>query len=222
MRMSSAGRRTRLAAIVLAAGASSRLGHPKQLLRVRQEPLLVRSCRLAAAAVDGPVIAVIGAGRQRLRSLIASRLPFVTIVPNARWAEGLASSLGAGLARVPRQAGGVLILLVDQARIEARDLERLVARWRRRSGQPAAASYHGRSGAPAVIPRRYYPRLTRLEGDRGARQWLRELGSVSSVAMPRAAFDVDTPADALALSRSRSAASEVARKPAGAGGAEPA
>ena len=199
MRMSSAGRRPRLAAVILAAGGSSRLGLPKQLLRLRTEPLLVHCCRLAAAQVDGPVVAVLGAGRQRLRSLAARRLPAIATVANARWPEGLAGSLRTGIAAVAPFADAVLVLLVDQPLVGAADLERLVTAWRRRPFRPAAAHYHGMPGAPAVMPQRYFRQIARLEGDRGARAVLRGIGTVTAVAMPRAAFDVDTPADAAAL-----------------------
>lgn len=203
MRTSSAGRRrSGLAAIVLAAGGSTRLGRPKALLRFRQEALLARCCRLAARAVDGPVLVVLGAGRQRLRSLLARRSPRVGIAVNPRWPDGLAASLQTGLAQLPSGVDGALILLVDQAWLMPGDLKSLVARWRRRAGQPAAACYVGRHGAPAVIPRRFFAQLAGLRGDCGARQLLRELGSITSVSMPRAAFDVDTPADAARLSAS--------------------
>jgi len=203
MRKPLPGRRPGLAAIVLAAGGSSRLGRPKQLLRWRNEPLIARAARLARQSVGGNVIVVLGAGRQRLRSLLRRRDSSLDIVCNARWPEGLASSLKAGLSRVPRSAAGVLIVLVDQPGIERADLARLVARWRARACQPAAAFYLGRAGVPAVIPRRLFKAVGTLEGDAGARQLLRNVGAVSLIDMPGAGFDIDTPTDAAVLSRSR-------------------
>jgi len=199
MRTTSARRRPRLAALVLAAGGSSRLGVPKQLLRLRGEPLLLRACRLASAVADVGPIVVLGAGALRLRCLLRRRGVAVTIVHNAGWREGMASSLRAGVARVPRCTDGLLVALVDQPGVKAADLARLAGRWRRRPGWPAAAYYQGRVGAPAIIPRRLFGSLRALQGDTGARQLLGEMGTLSLLALPAAAVDIDTPRDAAML-----------------------
>jgi molybdenum cofactor cytidylyltransferase len=194
----------RIAAVILAAGGSSRLGRSKQLLRYRGVPLILRAIRLARQAAGSGVIVVIGDQRQRLRSVLRRRRPGIrpprlTIVGNAHWGEGLASSLRAGIRAVPPGAEAVLMLLVDQARLTSRDIERLVSEWRKRPSQPAAARYRDRIGVPAVIPRRWFRELATLDGDVGAREVLRRLDGVAPVEMPTAAFDVDTPADAAAL-----------------------
>lgn len=209
MSMTSAPADSRLAAVILAAGGSSRLGRPKQLLRYRGAPLIVRAALLAQHAAGNDIIVVVGDQRQRLRSVLHKRRldrrppgnsrARLAVVGNARWPEGLSTSLRAGLEAVPPKATGALILLVDQARIEARDIDRLVRCWRRRPSKAAAAHYLGRAGVPAVIPRRWFGKVRALSGDVGARALLRRLGEVSLVEMAAAGFDVDTPADAAAL-----------------------
>jgi len=194
----------RIAAVILAAGGSSRLGRSKQLLRYRGVPLIERAVRLARHAAGSGVIVVLGDQRQRLRSLLQRRgqgaqKPRLTIVGNPRWTDGLSSSLRAGIAAVPPGAEAVLMLLVDQATLTSLDIERLVSGWRRHPLRPAAAHYLGRIGVPAVIPRRWFRELATLDGDVGAREVLRRVDGVSLVEMPAAAFDVDTAADAAAL-----------------------
>ncbi|MGD8340502.1 MAG: nucleotidyltransferase family protein [Gammaproteobacteria bacterium] len=188
-----------LAAVVLAAGGSTRLGRPKQLLRYRGRPLLLNAVDLAESVAGAGVIVVLGDEQLRLRSLLNRHRRGVTVVSNPGWREGLASSLRAGVRAVPRKAAGALILLVDQPRLETFDLAKLARAWGRHPRLPAAAWYLERAGAPAIIPRRWFGEMTALSGDVGARQLLRGIGRVSLVNMPAAEFDVDTPADAESL-----------------------
>jgi molybdenum cofactor cytidylyltransferase len=200
MRRTLPGQRPQLAAVVLAAGASSRLGRSKQLFRFRGVPLLVRATRLALSRADGPVIVVLGADALRLRSCLRRRSLAARVVYNGRWSGGMSGSLRAGLCRVPRKCAGVLVLLTDQVLLAPAELGRLVERWRRQPGRPAAALSAGRSGAPAILPRRLLRAARTIRGDQGARQLLRGLAAVTTVPVPSAAYDLDTPADAAAIS----------------------
>jgi molybdenum cofactor cytidylyltransferase len=139
-----------------------------------------------------------------LRSVLRRHALACDVAVNSNWAHGLAGSLKIGIARLDSSVQGALILLVDQPLIGASDLNRLAAYWHRRPAHPAAASYQGHIGAPAVIPRRLFGASGQLQGDVGARHLLRSLGQLTAVAMPRAAVDIDTPADALALTRRQS------------------
>jgi CTP:molybdopterin cytidylyltransferase MocA len=198
-----AAQRPHLACLVLAAGGSTRLGRPKQLLRFRGRPLIVRAVAAGARFAAAAPVVVLGAERLRLRALLrrerARARVCCRVVVNARWREGLASSLRVGLAALPREADAVLVLLVDQPAVTADVLERLVASWRRKPRLPAAARYAGRLGVPAILPRRLFRDAARLPGDAGARELLRSLPEVTIVAVAEAAFDVDTEADAARL-----------------------
>ena len=193
--------RARIACVLLAAGGSSRLGRPKQLVRRGPRPLLLHALDAARGAPfpDEDVVVVLGAEALRLRALLRRHAPRVRIAANARWATGLASSLRAGLSALPRGAAAALVLLVDQPNVDAGALHRLVAAWRRRPAVPAAAHYSGRAGVPAVLPRRAWRSLRALDGDAGARALLRGAGAITRVAMPEAELDVDTPADVARL-----------------------
>lgn len=191
--------RRRLVAVVLAAGGSSRLGRPKQLLRRRSIPLVLRSVRLASEIAGDPVIVVLGHEQQRMRSLLRRHGCAPVLVGNPGWAEGLASSLRASLRAVPPTASAVLYLTVDQVRVDASSLSKLVDGWLRRPAKPAAAHYLGRVGVPAILPRRWFRRIAALSGDVGARQLLRDAHGITRIDMPTAEFDVDTADDAARL-----------------------
>ena len=190
----------RVACVVLAAGGSRRLGRPKQLVRRRGQPLLVRAVDAARGALPGaPLVVVLGAEALRLRALLRRRDPAVRAVVNSRWSSGLASSLQRGLETLSSEVDAVLVLLVDQPNVDAAALRRLVDAWRRRPAAPAAARYLGRPGVPAILPRRAWRALRNLDGDAGARALLRGAGTVTLVDMPEAELDVDTPEDAARL-----------------------
>jgi len=187
-----------LHAIVLAAGASTRFGSAKQLVRVAGRPLLHTAVTRAAEVTGNALIVVLGAGAAVLAPLLKHSPG--SIVVNHEWREGLASSIRAGVARLPPGCTGVMLLLADQAAVTADDLKRLAGSWRKQPQYIAAALYAGTIGAPAIFPRTVFGELAALRGDAGARPILRRNADrVVRVPMPSAALDVDTPEDLLAL-----------------------
>ena len=196
--MTDSGRReaNRLWSLILAAGGSSRLGTPKQLLRLGAQPLVSRAVTAAEAVTPGRVLVVLGAHALKLRLLLRRRHAGVRTVTNPGWSAGMAGSLAVGLSALPERADAAVLLLSDQPGIDARALQRLVRAWRCRPARPAAARYAGRLGVPAVLPRPLWAQARRLSGDVGARQLLRQCsGRTRAVEMPEAAFDVDSAED---------------------------
>ena len=110
-------------------------------------------------------------------------------------------SLAWGIGVLPPQARAALVCLSDQPRVQAEDLARLVAAWRRNPRSVAAARYEGRLGVPAVFPRCWFARLRCLKGDCGAQAMLASARGVTGVPMARAAFDLDRPEDLAELNR---------------------
>jgi len=187
---------TRLWTVILAAGGSTRLGSPKQLLRHRGQTAIARTLGLAQALTPNRVAVVVGAQALRIRGAARRTPGRLELVANPRWREGMSRSLRLGLAALPRRAEAALVLVVDQPRVTEGDLARLVDAWSRRPARPAAAAYAGRLGIPAILPRRSWLRASRAGGDVGAREILRDpLVHVTAVAIPTAAFDVDTRED---------------------------
>lgn len=171
-----------IAAVVLAAGKSARLGLPKPLLPAGPgETLLTRALGVAAAAVDGPVIPVIGseadlmlAELERWRAGHENARPRLRHVVNGRFEEGLSTSLRAGIAEAG-EADGVLVLLTDQPGVDAARAADLVDRFRKKSAGIAAvaASWGGEQRTPVVLGRSLFAAVAGLAGDEGARRVLR-------------------------------------------------
>jgi molybdenum cofactor cytidylyltransferase len=188
-----------LYAIVLAAGASTRFGSAKQLVRIAGRPLLHNTVSHAVAVAGSAVIVVLGARAAELAPLLTHSPASVVI--NREWSEGIGSSIRAGIARVPAACTGVMLVLADQAAVTADDLRRLANAWRRQPEYVAAAVYESTIGVPAVFPRSRFPELAELRGDIGARMLLqRNPDRLVRVPMERAALDIDTPEDLLKIS----------------------
>ena len=189
------------AAIVLAAGASRRMGEPKQLLRWRGEPLVTRAARSALQSGASEAIVISGAVREQveaalepLRREAGGRL---RVVFNAAWQEGQAGSVRAAVEALPAACEAALFLPVDQPRLPAALLRRLWQRWRGGSDLAAVAVGGAIRGAPALFDRRYFDLLKRVEGDRGGGALLRQhAADVSAIETPgHWLTDVDTPED---------------------------
>lgn len=190
-----------LHAIVLAAGAATRFGSAKQLVRIGDRPLLSLIAGRAAEVVGHALIVVLGARAAELTPLLKHSPGSVVI--NRDWREGLASSIRAGIVRLPPSCTGVMLVLADQACVTAEDLRRLAGAWRRNPLGVAGALYGGTVGVPAIFPQHLFGELSQLRGDSGARALLkRHADRLVKVPMASAAFDLDTPDDLLELNRS--------------------
>ena len=172
------------AAVVLAAGASRRLGRPKQTVVLGGEMLVERVVRVALEAGLSPVIVL--QDRELLDRLKATG---AEVLLNRRWFEGMATSIVAGVEWAgARGADGVVILACDQPGVTAGHLRDLCAQPDRTTG----SLYAGRVGVPAYFPASAFPQLMQLQGDTGARQLLQSAASVPCEAL---ALDIDTPED---------------------------
>jgi molybdenum cofactor cytidylyltransferase len=188
--------------IVLAAGFSSRLGRPKALVRVREVSLLRRTVALVARLAPARIVLVLPRHTARYRSEVRGFR--VTFAPNPDRALGLSSSVRRGLARA-RYSSAVLLLPVDLAALQARELKRLIARWRGARRRVAASRTGGvpRGGVPLILPRWLYARARDVQGDMGLRELVNGLPPQHRVLLTLASarFDVDTRQDLRAARR---------------------
>ena len=178
--------------VLLAAGASRRLGRSKQLLIWQGEPLVRRAARAALGAGVDELIVVVGAERDAVAAALAGL--DLRVVENPRWQEGIGSSIAAGVRAASGEA--VLLTLVDQPGVDAALLAELIAAMQ--AGHPrVACAYSGVIGVPALfsIPSDL-AELRELSGDRGAQRLLRRAGRpVLAVPAEQAAPDIDLEAD---------------------------
>jgi molybdenum cofactor cytidylyltransferase len=190
-----------IAGIVLAAGQSSRLGRPKQLLPVHGEPLIRHTLRQVLASSLDQVILVIGHEADEVRAAVAD-LP-VACVFNPDAAVGQSTSLRAGLAALSPDVEAAVFILGDQPGVDPAVIDALVTAWRTSGAAVAAPRYEDRMGNPVLFDRRVFPELAALEGDTGARPVVRahhDCGDLHVVPVPgHAPPDVDTEADYAAL-----------------------
>jgi CTP:molybdopterin cytidylyltransferase MocA len=184
--------------VVLAAGSSSRLGEAKQLVELGGERLLERAVRVAREAGLAPILVVLGCRAEEIQK--ECRLAGTQVVVNESWAEGMGSSVRAGVAALSAEgpeAEGLVLMTCDQPAISVEHLRRLVEAGA--EGEAVGSSYAGRIGVPAFFPASRFAELLRLRGEEGARKLL---VSANAVELPGGELDVDT-VEALEAARLR-------------------
>lgn len=201
---------SRIGALVLAAGASERLGMPKQLLPdANGTPLVSSVVHAAQAAGFDPVMVVVGAHAEEVTHALINDAAVVFLVANRGWSEGMGSSIRCGIASMSTHGlmtdvEGVLIATCDMPTANAAHFASLRNAALASGSLPRVASeYTSRGGnvltrgIPAVFPRRDWPDLLALHGDRGAKS-LCEAPDTRTVPLLDGSFDLDTPDDVAA------------------------
>jgi molybdenum cofactor cytidylyltransferase len=190
-----------VSAVVLAAGSSRRLGRPKLALPVSGEPMIRRVARAAIESRCGDVIVVLGASAETYRPLLDGLA--VRIVDNPLHAEGMSSSIRAGVEAVPSATIGIVLLLADQPFVSTATIDRLVVEAATSGLRIVASSWGGVAGPPAYFDRALFGELRGLTGDHGARAVI-ERHAAECTLLPLdtgVAADIDTPEDLTRLSR---------------------
>jgi molybdenum cofactor cytidylyltransferase len=199
--MASSGNSGSIFALVMAAGSSSRFGATKLLAELDGRPLVHRALEAAASACGRRTLLVLGHDWRAVWSAAGPPLAFGAF--NDRYAQGLGTSIAAGVRAVAHVAQGAIVMLADQPLVTGEHLERLVSAQAGSDRKTVATSFAGSIGPPVLFPRAAFDALLELDGDDGARRLLDDPRfELDCVAFEPAAVDVDTPADLRRISRS--------------------
>ncbi len=182
---------------MLAAGSSSRLGKPKQLLRYKGTTLLEHAVQLAEEAALNPIVVVLGSNAGLLSKEIVDKK--TNIVINEAWEEGMASSIRTGLQKILEiepAINKVIVMVCDQPYVTVKLLQGLIAK-HLETGKPMIASnYKNNLGTPALFHASIFNELMQLKGDTGAKKILKDQKEwVAAIDFPMGAFDIDTEED---------------------------
>jgi molybdenum cofactor cytidylyltransferase len=196
-------RPTRIAALVLAAGRSTRMGERNKLLCPMDGiPLVRRVVNAACASRASQVMVVTGHQADEVEAALVDRP--VSYVRNPDFSAGMSTSLRCGLRALPADTDGAIVLLADMPQITAADIDRLIAAFDPAAPAVLVPEFEGRRGNPVLWPRRQFAEMAGISGDKGARGLLQQYAAeVRTVPLPGPAIliDVDSPDDLQALTR---------------------
>lgn len=187
--------------MVLAAGRSSRLGRPKQLLMFRGKSLIRHTVDIALESGTGPVCVITGACSEMMEASLQGS--GAQLVFNEQWEEGMASSIRkavSAIASMKPMPDGILFMVCDQPFADVPLLRGLISRQAATGAAITACSYDGTKGTPALYHRSVFSELAALEGDKGAKNIIqRHLHHTELLPFPQGGLDIDTESDYLGL-----------------------
>ena len=182
------------ALILLAAGSSSRMGAPKQVLDFRRKPLLRHAAEVAVATGCSPIVVVLGARATELRPMLAN-LP-VQVVVNDQWSEGIGTSIRAGVRAVADHPVGAILALAYQPFVKPEALRALVDKHRETTLPIVASRYEGTVGVPVFFSASLFDTLLALEPTQSCKGViLSHAAETLLLDCPDGAIDIDTPED---------------------------
>ena len=180
----------KIAGLVLAAGAASRFGSPKQLADIDGKPMLQHCIDQANKVLPDMIYTVLGNQHRN----IAANITGTQLILNPDWQEGIAKSIATGVTYLRADYDAILVLLADQPRVKSLHLQQLISLF---DGHRPVCSYYQQSvGVPAIFPKVNFDTLSKLSGDKGAKALL--LGMADDMVrlpLPEASFDIDRPED---------------------------
>jgi molybdenum cofactor cytidylyltransferase len=189
---------SRTGVLILAAGNSSRLGHPKQLLPYRGKTLLTHTVSETLEAGLNPVVVVTGAFHTEVKESLYGQS--IDIIFNPAWEEGMASGIVAGLSNIlllHPDVDAVIVTVCDQPFISSELLSQLVSTFDMSGKGIIACAYADSVGTPVLFGRSYFEQLLALSGSEGAKKLLKRYpADLATIAFPGGDIDIDTGEDA--------------------------
>lgn len=183
--------------IILAAGAATRMGRPKQLLSYQGRSLILHAVEVALASLCQPIIVVLGAYVEQIKPELM--LKAVQVIENSQWQEGMSSSIRAGISMLLKtnsKLDAVIISLADQPLVSPQIFNQLIQSYQETQKVIIASKYNETTGVPALFSKALFPELMQLEGDKGAKALIQKyIDTGLSLLIPEAAIDIDTPDD---------------------------
>ncbi|MDQ4141425.1 MAG: nucleotidyltransferase family protein [Bacteroidota bacterium] len=187
--------------VLLAAGASVRLGSPKQNLNFQGQTLLQHAVQVAQQSGSSPIVVVLGAQAEMLKAQL--NFPDILIVENKDWEEGMSASIRHGLAALLQVAPlveNVILMLCDQPFVTGELLHKLITHKETSSKQIIGCSYQDTVGTPVLFDKQFFPELLNLHGNHGAKKLLfQHSEAVATIPFELGSFDIDTVSDYTAL-----------------------
>lgn len=180
--------------IILAAGASRRLGKPKQLLPYLGKPLIQHSIKVAIDSTCKPIVVILGAYGEKIEPYLTDFNIHITF--NQQWAKGIASSIQWGIREIQKIApnlDGVIFMLCDQPFVTTDLINQLVAKYRTKNPLIVASEYGGILGVPVLFDTTLFSEMFNLKGDMGARKLIHNHHEeVLSIPFDKGKIDIDT------------------------------
>jgi len=191
-----ASRTKSIGIIILAAGASRRMGSPKQLLKIDNQTLIERAIAITQAVDNQETIVVLGANAESIAPFISSQSSIDYII-NENWEQGMGTTLKVGLAFLLTKKidlSAVIVMVCDQPYLSTKILQELIDKYQETKADIVATTYNNLKGVPALFSNALFDSLIGLDKDEGARKIIKRYeGKIEVINFPKGIYDLDTP-----------------------------
>jgi molybdenum cofactor cytidylyltransferase len=189
----------KISILILAAGSSSRLGQPKQLVEFEGQTLIERITH-TALSISEEVLVVLGANLDLIKPKLETFSDRISIIENTRWHEGMGTSISLGVENLAAKSDGVIILLSDQPLISQVLLQNMLQTFAEKKYSIIACNYGEELGVPILFDKSFFSELKNLKGEQGAKSFLKNYSEeTTSIEFKEGLFDIDFPEDLLKL-----------------------